>query len=198
MESNSARSFCTLRAALPRIAPAGQAGPGLGPDGPREQEATAATEPTLRAKTCWNMRPPETETDSGTGNRPNCWGITERLEQCGRSACGKVFVDRVDVGRERAAQHQRCGPHVGGADADDRQGRSEQPGPVADGAVLGCDGAPEPAPSTELCWEDPPEERPAQSWSSCPRCGRRADATSSTSATVRAQLAFSTTSLIPE
>src|SRR5262245_15602427 len=51
----------------------------------------------------------------------------------------------------------------------------------------GCEGAPEPAPSTELAWEDSPEERLAQSWSSCPRCGRRADATSSTSATVRAQ-----------
>src|SRR4029453_17831957 len=81
------------------------------------------------------MRPPETETDSGTETDRTAV-TTERLEQCGRSACGKVVVDRVDVDRESAAQHQGCRPHVGDGGADPPEGRSEQPGPVADGAVF--------------------------------------------------------------
>jgi hypothetical protein len=31
---------------------------------PGNKKQSAAAELTLRAKTCWNMRPPETETDS--------------------------------------------------------------------------------------------------------------------------------------
>jgi hypothetical protein len=50
------------------------------------------------------MRPPENGNRLRTATETSGYGEKdEQLQQCGRSARGNVFVDRVDVGRESAA-----------------------------------------------------------------------------------------------
>jgi hypothetical protein len=44
-----------------------------------------------------------TETDCELLRKTSRYSENDRLEQCGRSAGGKVFVDRVGVKRENAA-----------------------------------------------------------------------------------------------